>query len=497
VTAAKGSPVVEPVTKGPVSAPRPGTVEDVRQAPPGKAIGVFFDFDGTVIAGYSAGVFAKDRLRKRQVSLGEVLRMLAFYVDASAGRVDLADMLGLTARSWQGRSHEEMEELGQHLYDEQIADRVFPEMRDLVREHLRRGHTVALTSSATSYQIGPVARALGVEHVVCTRLEVENGVLTGNVVGRAPWGPGKADAVQAFAREHDLDLTRSFAYADGNEDVPLLHLVGNPRAVNPGDRLASVARRRGWPVVRLQSRASKMPVTMKARNILGTAAILPAAAAGIVVGVANRNKRAGVDVGYPAWVDLLLGINGVHVEAVGVDNAWADRPCVFLHNHLTNFDSFLVSKVVRGGVSGVGKKEIGKNPVGALLGWALDAAMIDRSDTAKAIEQMQPMVDKLREGVSLAIAPEGTRSTTGVLGPFKKGAFHVAMQAGVPIVPVVLRNADVLGPASATMMRPGTVQVAVLPPVPTANWSVKDLNEHVAAVRQMFVDTLADWPAAT
>jgi putative phosphoserine phosphatase/1-acylglycerol-3-phosphate O-acyltransferase len=495
-TSATAPAHLEPVLRPPAAAARPATIEDVRQAPAGPEVGAFFDFDGTVIAGYSAAVFAKDRLRKRQVSLGEILRTLAFYVDASAGRVDLADMLGLTARSWEGRTHAEMEELGQRLYDEQLAARVFPEMRQLIREHLKAGHTVALTSSATSYQLEPVAHALGVEHVVCTRLEVQDGVLTGNVVGRPPWGPGKADAVQAFARDHKVDLAQSFAYADGNEDVPLLHLVDKPRAVNPGDRLASVATRRGWPIVRLQSRATKMPVSMKARNILGTAAILPAAAAGIAVGVSNRNKRAGVDVGYPAWVDLLLGINGVEVEAVGVANAWAERPCVFLHNHLTNFDSFLVSKVIRGGVSGVGKKEIGKNPIGALLGWALDAAMIDRSDTAKAIEQMQPLVGKLQQGVSLSIAPEGTRSTTGILGPFKKGAFHVAMQAGVPVVPVVLRNADVLGPASATMMRPGKVQLAVLPPVPTADWSVKDLNARVAEVRQMFVDTLEDWPAS-
>jgi putative phosphoserine phosphatase/1-acylglycerol-3-phosphate O-acyltransferase len=487
-------PVLEQVQRVPAPMARPGTVNDVRQAPEGPEIGAFFDFDGTVIAGYSAAVFARDRFRKRQVSLGEVLRTLAFYVDASAGRVDLADMLNLTARSWQGRTHEELSELGQRLYDEQIADRVFPEMRELVREHLRRGHTVALTSSATSYQLEPVAHALGVPHVVCTRLEVEGGVLTGNVVGRAPWGPGKADAVQLLARRQKVDLSRSYAYADGNEDVPLLHLVGNPRAVNPGDRLAAVARRRGWPVLRLQSRGSSTSLKMKARNIAGTAAILPAAAAGIVVGVANGSKRSGVDVGYPLWVDLLLGINGVQVEAVGVENAWSDRPCVFLHNHLTNFDSFLVSKVVRSGVSGVGKKEIGKNPVGALLGWALDAAMIDRSDTAKAIEQMQPLVEKLRDGISLAIAPEGTRSRTGELGAFKKGAFHVAMQAGVPVVPVVLRNADVLGSASATMMRPGTVQLAVLPAVPTAGWTTEDLGARVAEVRQQFVDTLAGWP---
>lgn len=479
----------------PRPAPVPGTVQDVRAALEGPATGVFFDFDGTLIAGYSAAVFAKDRLRKRQVSFGEVARMLAFYVESAAGRVDLADMLGLTAKSWQGRSHDEMEELGQQLYDDQIGKRLFPEMRDLLREHLRLGHTVVLTSSATSYQVEPVARALGVDNVVCTRLEVVDGVLTGKVSGPAPWGPGKADAVQKFAAEHGIDLARSFAYADGDEDVPMLHLVGNPRAVNPGDRLAAVAKRRGWPVLSVTSRSSGNSVAMKARNIVGTAGIVPAAVAGVAVGVTQRSKRAGVDVGYPAWVDLLLRVNGVQVEAVGVENAQIARPCMFLHNHLTNFDSFLVTKVVRGGVSGVGKKEIGKNPVGALLGWALDAVMLDRSDTAKAIEQMQPLVDRLKEGVSLAIAPEGTRSTSGVLGTFKKGAFHVAMQAGVPIVPVVLRNSDVLGPSSATMMRSGTVQVAVLPPVPTTGWTAKDLNARVAEVRQMFVDTLADWPA--
>jgi putative phosphoserine phosphatase/1-acylglycerol-3-phosphate O-acyltransferase len=479
-----------------MTTPRAGTVQDVRQAPTGPEVGAFFDFDGTLIAGYSAADFSKSRLRNRQVSVGEVVRLLAFSVEAAAGRAHLADMLGLTAQSWKGKTDEEMSDLGQQLFASSIGKRLFPEMRALVREHLKRGHTVVLTSSATSYQVEPVAAELGVEHVLCTRLEVKDGVLTGEVVGVPPWGPGKSDAVQKFAAEHGIDLARSFAYADGDEDVALLHLVGRPRAVNPGNRLAAVARRRGWPVLELTSRSSGSSMTTTARNLIGTAGIVPAAAVGLAVGVVKGNKRAGVDVGFPAWVDLLLGVNGVTVEAVGVENAHVARPCVFVHNHLTNFDSFVVTKVVRGGVSGVGKKEIGKNPVGALLGWALDAVMLDRSDTARAIEQMQPLVDRLREGVSLAIAPEGTRSTTGELGPFKKGAFHVAMQAGVPIVPVVLRNTDVLGPASATFMRSGTVQVAVLPPVPTTGWTAKTIGARVDEVRQLFVDTLDDLPDA-
>jgi putative phosphoserine phosphatase/1-acylglycerol-3-phosphate O-acyltransferase len=474
---------------------RPGTPQDVLASPSGPAVGAFFDFDGTLIAGYSAAVFAKERLRRRQVGAGEILRGLRFYLDASAGRVDLVDILGLTAQSWAGTTHEEMTELSEQLYAKHLSKVIYPEMRRLVRAHLEHGHTVALTSSATSYQILPIARELGVEHVRCTRLEVEDGRLTGRVEGAAPWGAGKALAVQELAAELGVDLAQSFAYADGNEDVPLLHLVGRPRAVNPGSRLKSVARRRGWPVVTLDSRGGEGSLSLKARNVVGTAAILPAAAAGVAVGVARGSKRAGVDVGFPAWVDMMLAVNGVHVEPVGVENAWSDRPCVFVFNHLTNFDTFVVAKVVRGGTSGVGKKDITKNPVGALLSWALDAAMIDRSDTASAIEAMRPLVGKLQEGVSMVIAPEGTRSTTGELGPFKKGAFHVAMQAGVPIVPIVLKNVEVLGAASATMMRSGTVQVAVLPPVPTSDWTVETLNEHVAQVRQQFVDTLAAWPA--
>ena len=85
-------------------------------------------------------------------------------------------------------------------------------------------------------------------------------------------------------------------------------------------------------------------------------------------------------------------------------------------------------------------------------------------------------------------------SATPRLGPFKKGAFHVAMQAGVPIVPVVLRNAGELMPAHAVLVSSGVLDIAVLPPVPTTGWTKDDLDAAVVDVRQMFLDTLANWP---
>jgi putative phosphoserine phosphatase/1-acylglycerol-3-phosphate O-acyltransferase len=102
----------------------------------------------------------------------------------------------------------------------------------------------------------------------------------------------------------------------------------------------------------------------------------------------------------------------------------------------------------------------------------------------------------MREGYSLAISPEGTRSPTPRMGRFKKGAFHMAMQAGVPIVPVVIRNAGLHLWRGATVMRPGTIDVAVLPPISVSDWRPEELSERVAEVQELFQATLDDWPEA-
>ena len=115
---------------------------------------------------------------------------------------------------------------------------------------------------------------------------------------------------------------------------------------------------------------------------------------------------------------------------------------------------------------------------------------IDRYDRERAIQALAPAVEALRSGLSLVIAPEGTRSATPRLGPFKKGAFHLAMRAEVPLVPVVIRNAIDAMPKHALVARPATVEVSVLPPVDTRSWRVARLDEHVREVRDMFLSAL-------
>jgi putative phosphoserine phosphatase/1-acylglycerol-3-phosphate O-acyltransferase len=92
------------------------------------------------------------------------------------------------------------------------------------------------------------------------------------------------------------------------------------------------------------------------------------------------------------------------------------------------------------------------------------------------------------------IAPEGTRVDTTEVGPFKKGPFRIAMAVGIPIVPIVIRNAEIVAARNSTVINPGTVDVAVFPPISVQDWTVETLPEHIAGVRQLYLDTLANWP---
>jgi putative phosphoserine phosphatase / 1-acylglycerol-3-phosphate O-acyltransferase len=221
---------------------------------------------------------------------------------------------------------------------------------------------------------------------------------------------------------------------------------------------------------------------------------VPAASLGVTAAVLRRNRRAGVDLFFQTWLDTLFRLTGVDLVVHGEENLWKERPAVFIFNHRNNFDALMAGKLVRRDYTSVGKKEAQSNLLSAALGKLVDAVFIDRSDTASAVEALQPVQQAVANGLSLIISPEGTRSPSKELLPFKKGPFRIAMAAGVPLVPIVLRNADDAGHREATRMRPATVDALVLPPISTKEWTVDDLGDRVVGVRQQFVDALESWP---
>ncbi|WP_422746157.1 HAD-IB family hydrolase [Mycobacterium sp. WMMD1722] len=472
----------------------PGSVAEIMAAPEGPEVGAFFDLDGTLVAGFTGVIMTQDRLRRRQMSVGEFIGMVQAGLNHQLGRSEFEDLIGKGARMLRGSSMTDLDELAERLFMQHVRNRVYPEMRELVRAHMARGHTVVLSSSALTVQVEPVARFLGIENVLSNKFETdEDGLITGEVLRPILWGPGKANAVQAFAARNGVDLAKSYFYADGDEDVALMYLVGNPRPTNPAGKLAAVAAKRGWPVLRFTSRSGSSPIS-QLRTVAGVASLMPVAAGALGVGLLTRNRRTGVNFFTSNWSRLLLATAGINLNVVGRENLTAQRPAVFIFNHRNQADPLIAGRLVETDFTSVGKKELEKDPLMGPIGKVMDAAFIDRDDPQSAIESLHKVEELARKGISILIAPEGTRLDTFEVGPFKKGPFRIAMAAGVPIVPIVIRNAEVVAARDSSTFNPGTVDVAVYPPIPTDDWTLDELPERIEEIRKIYLDTLKAWP---
>jgi putative phosphoserine phosphatase/1-acylglycerol-3-phosphate O-acyltransferase len=464
--------------------------QEIDRAPSGPKIAAFFDVDRTLLAGFSAVGFMKDKFTTEGFSLGDVARAAAGTFRFGTKRTSFPSFLEETSTNLVGLTEHELLEQGERVFAKHLVTDIYPESRALVEAHQRRGHTVAIVSSATHFQIDALAKELGIEHVLCTELEFEKGKFTGKVRRPACWQEGKADAAGAFAEQVDADLSQSYFYTDSHDDLALLDLVGKPRLVNPDSELARVGARRGWPVYQFSSRGR--PGVREIAGLVGSLTSLgPAALVGLPAALASGSLRKGADLMLSTYAELTTALTGVELNVEGEEHLWSQRPAVFIFNHQSGLDSILMAQLTQRDVVGVAKKELETTPIVGPLMKAAGVVFVDRGDRAKAIEAMQPAVEAMRKGLSVVIAPEGTRSATRKLGRFKKGAFHMAMAAGVPIVPVVLKNALDALPRNGLVIRPATVDVVVHPPIPTSEWRREDLDEHIAEIEHLYEQTLA------
>jgi putative phosphoserine phosphatase/1-acylglycerol-3-phosphate O-acyltransferase len=465
--------------------------EEVHAGPSGPKIGAFFDLDQTLLAGFSATAFVRERLLSGRMSPRELSESFLGALSFGLGRTGFSGFMSATTAAYRGLSEGVLQEIGREVFEKHLATAIYPESRELVRAHQEMGHTVAMVSSATRYQADPFAQELGIEHVLCTRLGVENGVFTGRVEQPTCWGDGKRSYASKLAQQHDVDLSHSYFYTDSHDDLPLLEAVGRPRPLNPNRRLAQISKERDWPVRRFHSRGRPSTEDV-VRTGLVYGSLVPSLLAGAATGLLNRSWREAINTAGGVWGDLATSLAGVDLRIDGEENLWSHRPAVFIFNHQSGLDAVLMIKMLRRNMTGVGKMELKRNPIFGPIFGAAGVVFIDRSNRDKAIEAMQPAVEALRQGMSLVIAPEGTRSTTPRLGRFKKGAFHMAMQAGVPIVPIVFRNVLDALPKNALIVRPASIEAVVLPPIDTSEWTTDNLDEEIAAIRKMYIDVLDD-----
>jgi len=455
----------------------------------GPHIGAFFDLDKTLIKGFSAKDFFKARILSGKITSKEVVAQFAGVLSYATGNGNFASMAAIGAKGVKGVKEQVFIDVGEEVYQKYLAEAIYPESRALVAAHLAKGHTVAIISAATPYQVDPIARDLGIPTVMCTRMEVKNGEFTGNIVEPACWGEGKADAGRTLANQYGLDLGKSYFYTDSAEDFPLLEIVGNPRPLNPDQKLSALAFQNDWPIYRFHDEEPSQ-VTNLVRTGLAASAFMPAILAGVAKGVTNRSWQDGIESMMAGLGDFGTAAAGIQLAVKGEEHLWSHRPAVFILNHQSNADFLIAAKLIRKGARGVAKKELQKMPIIGQMLMASGTIFLDRTDKEKSIEAMKPAVESLKMGTSVVIFPEGTRSYDYTLGKFKKGAFHLAIQAGVPLVPIILKNAHDAMPRGSNIFRPTTVEVVVLPPIPTANWKLADLDGHIAEIRAMFLKEL-------
>lgn len=211
-------------------------------------VAAFFDVDHTLLAVNSAWLWVRHQRRVGKMPVARMLRSIAWIARYRLALLDLEAVTALAARDEAGTKVTALEAEVRAWFQAEIVRWICPEGQARVARHLHDGHVVALLSSGTRFTVAPLAERLGVEHVICTRLEERDGALTGRHVPPACAGPGKVVHAERFAAAHAIDLSRSYFYTDSYSDLPMLERVGRPHVVSPDPRLGRHARGRGWPI---------------------------------------------------------------------------------------------------------------------------------------------------------------------------------------------------------------------------------------------------------
>jgi HAD superfamily hydrolase (TIGR01490 family) len=215
----------------------------------------FFDLDKTLMAGSSGMQFARVAARHGLVKRRQLARWGVEHLRYRLRGVSderTAEVLRGVRELLAGIAARDLERLNPEVMAA-ILPRVYPQMLDEVHAHQDAGRRTFIVSAAGSGVVEPLAAVLGMDGGVGTEYEVgEDGAFTGRFAGPFVYGPGKVEAIEAYAGEHEIDLDASYAYSDSLSDLPMLRAVGNPVVVNPDPALAAVAKEEGWQTMRFE-----------------------------------------------------------------------------------------------------------------------------------------------------------------------------------------------------------------------------------------------------
>ena len=255
--------------------------------PPDLTAAAFFDVDNTLVHGSSLVHFARGLAARKYFTYGDLGRFAyaqaKFQLLGRENSEDVAEGKRKALAFIEGRSTAELMALGEEIYDQILADKIWPGTRALTQMHLDAGQQVWLVT-ATPYELAAtIATRLGLTGALGTVAESVDGVFTGRLVGDILHGAGKAHAVRSLAIREGLNLKRCTAYSDSFNDVPMLSLVGTAVAINPDADLRDLARERGWEIRDYRT-------ARKAARIGVPSALALGAAGGALAAIVSRRQ---------------------------------------------------------------------------------------------------------------------------------------------------------------------------------------------------------------
>ncbi len=210
----------------------------------------FFDMDNTVLRIETGMSWVRFMRARGELSSSMVAKVAYWYTLYKLAVLDMDAVFRKLIADIEGDSEADMIASCEVWYRDVVAPAVVPGARVAIEHHRQADHLVVLATGSTQYAAGPVARGIGIPHVLSSRLEVD--AVAGTFTGKPEalcFGHHKVALAEAWAAEHDVDLGASYFYSDSYNDLPMLERVGTAVAINPDARLRRHARRRGWPVI--------------------------------------------------------------------------------------------------------------------------------------------------------------------------------------------------------------------------------------------------------
>jgi HAD superfamily hydrolase (TIGR01490 family) len=209
-----------------------------------------FDMDRTLVRVDTATLYVRYQREKGDATFRDVTRVAWWMLQYTLGVIDAQKVAVRAVASFKGKEETWLRDTCEEWFADYVLTHVAAEGRKAVERHRENGDFIAVVTGTTPYAAMPLARELGIEHVIATHLEVEEGRFTGRVMQPMSYGPGKVVLTEALGREHDFSLDSATFYSDSITDLPLLERVETAVAVNPDARLRRIANQRKWRIER-------------------------------------------------------------------------------------------------------------------------------------------------------------------------------------------------------------------------------------------------------